>query len=65
MKPVNKLSLVLIKSEPTILFFSLRKIKRSNHVIKAFEIAKKRISLLKLEIAGGGKPQDLECIQKN
>ena len=64
MKPVNKLSLVLIKSEPTI-FISLRKIKRSNHVIKAFEIAKKRISLLKLEIAGGGKPQDLECIQKN
>ena len=64
MKPVNKLSEVLKKSEPTILFFSsLRKLKRPNHVIKAFEIAKKRIPLLKLEIVGGGKPRDIEYIQ--
>lgn len=40
---------------PSILFFSaFREMKRPNHVIKAFELAKLRIPNLRLDIAGGG-----------
>ncbi|WVH09076.1 MAG: hypothetical protein EoVTN8_397 [Fluviibacter phosphoraccumulans EoVTN8] len=41
--------------EPTILFFSaFREMKRPDHVIKAFEIAKETLKNLRLEMVGGG-----------
>ena len=64
LKPITNLSSVKKNSEPTILFFSsLRKMKRPEHVIEAFEIAKKKIPFLKLEIAGGGDTRDLTFIK--
>lgn len=51
--------------EPTILFLSaIREMKRPEHVIKAFEIAKGVIQNLKLNIAGGGEGKYYDKIIK-
>lgn len=49
------------EANPTILYFgSIREMKRPDHVLKAFEIAKKAIPELKLFIAGVGKGEYAE-----
>jgi glycosyltransferase involved in cell wall biosynthesis len=54
-KPVPNINQVSKPSQPTILYFSaLREMKRPDHVIKAFEIAKASIKNLRLIVAGDG-----------
>lgn len=51
--------------EPTILFLSaIREMKRPDHIIKAFEIAKKTVKNLKLNIAGDGEGKYYDKIIK-
>lgn len=54
-QPCESIEAIKKCEKPSILFFSaLRRMKRPHHVILAFEIAKKKISELRLEVVGGG-----------
>jgi glycosyltransferase involved in cell wall biosynthesis len=53
------------EENPTILFLgAIRAMKRTDQVIKAFEVAKKEIKNLKLWIAGGGKGRYFKKIMR-
>lgn len=55
-EPVADLSLVKKEENPTVISFgSIRSMKRTHHIVKAFEIAKKEIPNLKLWVAGGAE----------
>ncbi len=64
-KPVNNINKVPKPTNPTILYFSaFRAMKRPNHVIKAFTIAKQRIKNLKLIVVGDGAGRYAQHVKK-
>jgi len=66
-KPLEKLPLVeqIKESNPTILFLgNIRPMKRLEHIIKSFELAKKEIKNLNFWIVGVGKDRYFEKIMR-
>jgi len=56
LEPIKDLENIIKYENPTILYFgAIRAMKRPDHILKAFEIAKKEIPNLKFKIAGAGE----------